>query len=288
MLLYAVGFASVTAVFFRGLLQVKIPAGERIARWALATQYEVKLGYQPAACLSAMPKGNRMVLTFDRVVQTHDGRPIEGFAVAGADAQFCPARAQYAVVGKDEHVRPEVVARVAAARELGDLRENADYEAARNEQSFLEGRILELEQKLRTAVVIETEAGGSINITGSVGGDASVGDAISIDVNGNTYAGTVGAGNTFSIAVPGSDLAADTTIDASVSGSDVAGNPFTANTTSTGGSAAIRSRSWSRSLLQSADDRRTGSTALMRSPSSRGSRLIMGRPRAPRPAWGSS
>jgi len=58
--------------------------------------------------------------------------------------------------------RPEVVARVASARELGDLRENADYEAARNEQSFLEGRILELEQKLRTAVVIETELGGSI------------------------------------------------------------------------------------------------------------------------------
>ena len=45
--------------------------------------------------------------------------------------------------------------RVKNARELGDLRENADYEAARNEQSFLEGRILELEQRLRTAVVIE-------------------------------------------------------------------------------------------------------------------------------------
>ena len=64
-------------------------------------------------------------------------------------------------------------------------------------------------------------------------GDASVGDAISIDVKGNTYAGTVGAGNIFSIAVPGSDLAADTTLDASVSGSDAAGNPFSASTTST-------------------------------------------------------
>lgn len=64
--------------------------------------------------------------------------------------------------------RPEVVARVAAARELGDLRENADYEAARNEQSFLEGRILELEQKIRTAVVIESEAGGSISMGSTV------------------------------------------------------------------------------------------------------------------------
>ncbi len=64
--------------------------------------------------------------------------------------------------------RPEVVARVAAARELGDLRENADYEAARNEQSFLEGRIIELEQKLRTAVVIETAVGGSISMGSTV------------------------------------------------------------------------------------------------------------------------
>ena len=54
--------------------------------------------------------------------------------------------------------RPQVVERIKHARELGDLRENADYEAARNEQSFLEGRIQELERRLRTAVVI---AGGS-------------------------------------------------------------------------------------------------------------------------------
>ncbi len=82
-------------------------------------------------------------------------------------------------------------------------------------------------------VINAAEAGGSVNITGSVGGDASPGDSVSLDVNGNTYAGTVGAGNTFSIAVPGSDLAADTTIDATVVGSDTAGNPFTATTTST-------------------------------------------------------
>jgi len=51
--------------------------------------------------------------------------------------------------------RPEVIARVAAARALGDLRENADYEYARKEQSFIEGRIQSLEQMLRNAVVIE-------------------------------------------------------------------------------------------------------------------------------------
>ncbi len=55
--------------------------------------------------------------------------------------------------------RPQVVERVKSARELGDLRENADYEAARNEHSFLEGRIQELEQRLRTAVVIQSGFG---------------------------------------------------------------------------------------------------------------------------------
>ena len=64
--------------------------------------------------------------------------------------------------------RPQVVDRVKNARELGDLRENADYEAARNEQSFLEGRILELEQRLRTAVVIEVSVSGSIAMGSTV------------------------------------------------------------------------------------------------------------------------
>jgi transcription elongation factor GreA len=51
--------------------------------------------------------------------------------------------------------RPEVVARIKAAKELGDLKENSDYTAAREEQSFLEGRIAQVEGLLRSAVVIE-------------------------------------------------------------------------------------------------------------------------------------
>ena len=82
-------------------------------------------------------------------------------------------------------------------------------------------------------IVNAAEAGGSINVTGSVGGDASVGDAISFTVNGTDYAGTVLAGNVFSISVAGSDLAADTSFVATVVGTDVANNPFTATTTST-------------------------------------------------------
>jgi transcription elongation factor GreA len=63
--------------------------------------------------------------------------------------------------------RPEVITRIKAARELGDLSENADYEAARKEQSFLEGRVQQLERMIKNAVIIETEGTGSVVGLGS-------------------------------------------------------------------------------------------------------------------------
>jgi transcription elongation factor GreA len=48
-----------------------------------------------------------------------------------------------------KHRRPEIVAKIKAAREHGDLSENFEYHAARNEQSFVEGRIQELESIIR-------------------------------------------------------------------------------------------------------------------------------------------
>jgi transcription elongation factor GreA len=54
--------------------------------------------------------------------------------------------------------RPGVIARVKAARELGDLRENSEYQAAREEQSFLEGRIQAIDAILRVAVVVGAPA----------------------------------------------------------------------------------------------------------------------------------
>jgi transcription elongation factor GreA len=59
--------------------------------------------------------------------------------------------------------RPEVVARIKSARELGDLKENAEYHAAREEQSFLEGRIQLLEQRIRQARVIEAPSADESN-----------------------------------------------------------------------------------------------------------------------------
>lgn len=52
--------------------------------------------------------------------------------------------------------RPEIIAAIAEAREHGDLSENAEYHAAKEKQSFIEGRIADLEDKLVRADIIET------------------------------------------------------------------------------------------------------------------------------------
>ena len=71
--------------------------------------------------------------------------------------------------------RREVVARIKAAREHGDLKENAEYHAAREEQSFLEGRVQALEDRIRRAVVVDEVATGRVmigsTVTVEVGGE---------------------------------------------------------------------------------------------------------------------
>jgi transcription elongation factor GreA len=56
--------------------------------------------------------------------------------------------------------RTEMAARIKAARELGDLKENAEYHIAKEDQAHLETKIKRLRERLRTAVVVAVEDGG--------------------------------------------------------------------------------------------------------------------------------
>lgn len=66
--------------------------------------------------------------------------------------------------------RSEIAERIADAKALGDLSENAEYEEARNDQSFNEGRILELESVLKNAVIIEEQVSdnGVVNVGSTI------------------------------------------------------------------------------------------------------------------------
>lgn len=78
--------------------------------------------------------------------------------------------------------RPEVVARIRTAKEHGDLKENSEYHAAREEQSFLEGRIQALEARLRSAVVVEAPDSG---------GRVGFGSRVTVEADGETVTYTI-------------------------------------------------------------------------------------------------
>lgn len=86
----------------------KVLHGERMARWALATQYgQTQLKWKPTTLEHTEISGDHIVLSFNGMVRVHDGRPFEGFAIAGTDRHFVPAQAEFVVKGKDDRGREQ-------------------------------------------------------------------------------------------------------------------------------------------------------------------------------------
>ncbi len=67
-----------------------------------------------------------------------------------------------------EEKRPTVAKRIKEAREMGDISENAEYDAARQEQAFIEGKIAELEDVIKNAKVVEKGAKGVVHVGAEV------------------------------------------------------------------------------------------------------------------------
>lgn len=84
--------------------------------------------------------------------------------------------------------RPQVIQAIAEAREHGDLKENAEYHAAKEQQGFIEGRIKELEGKLSNLQVIDVT---TLNATGKVVFGATV-DLLDVDSDQETTYRIVG------------------------------------------------------------------------------------------------
>jgi len=89
--------------------QLKVPAGERVARWALATQYgfEREIRWKPPIVKKMEIKDGKVLLHMDDSAQNEDdGGVMEGFAVAGSDKKYHPAKAENLVTGRDGRGRP--------------------------------------------------------------------------------------------------------------------------------------------------------------------------------------
>jgi len=86
----------------------KVLHGERVARWALATQHgQTQLKWKPTTLERSEINADHIILSFSNMVRVHDGRPFEGFAVAGKDRHFVPARAEFVIKGKDDRGREQ-------------------------------------------------------------------------------------------------------------------------------------------------------------------------------------
>jgi len=87
--------------------------------------------------------------------------------------------------------RTEVVAAIKTAREFGDLSENFEYHAAKNEQGLLEARIRTLRARLETAEIVPDAGAGEIGVGSVVDIDGDGGQKLTVEISAVGGAGTV-------------------------------------------------------------------------------------------------
>lgn len=111
-------------------------------------------------------------------------------------------------------IRPRIIQAIAEAREHGDLKENAEYHAAREQQSFAEGRIAEIEGKLSNANIIDvtkTDANGKVVFGATVEiEDLDSGKAVTYQIVGedeaNIKEGRISVGSPIARALIGKEV----------------------------------------------------------------------------------
>jgi len=159
----------------------------------------------------------------DTVTITVNGSDYTGTVDAAGDFSI-------AVAGSELANDVEIVANVTVTDASGNS-STAGSTQAYTVDATVPAVVLTVDAIATDNVLNAAEAGTTVPVSGSVTGDFNAGDTVSLTVNGMTYTGTVDAAGNYSIDVPGNDLASDTSVVASVTSNDIAGNTSTADST---------------------------------------------------------
>jgi transcription elongation factor GreA len=110
--------------------------------------------------------------------------------------------------------RTEVVAAIKKAREFGDLSENFEYHAAKNEQGFLEARIRTLRARLDHAEIVDDASGDEVGIGSVVEVEDERGETLTVEVSAVGGAGTVSPTSPLGAALLGHKLGESVEVEA--------------------------------------------------------------------------
>jgi transcription elongation factor GreA len=110
--------------------------------------------------------------------------------------------------------RTEVVAAIKKAREFGDLSENFEYHAAKNEQGFLEARIRTLRARLDHAEIVEETDGGEVGVGSVVEVEREDGNTLRVEISAVGGSGTVSPSSPLGVALLGKKVGESVDVEA--------------------------------------------------------------------------